>query len=128
MQMKNTVLQNIKYILLIIFCLSNIFFAIFRPLIFDRLAIEKSKDRENLVRGCVFFYQKDNLRGFDYFMIDGDVFNKYSVEVKQFPEYKKLYNKKFSDSDKNKCFLSEYIVLTIPIINYKAIRLYDIEF
>ena len=61
-------------------------------------------------------------------MIDGDVFNKYSVGVKQFPAYKKLYNKKFSDSDKNKCFLSEYIVLTIPIINYKAIRLYDIEF
>ena len=49
MQMKDTVLQNIKYVLLIIFCLSNIFFAIFRPLIFDRLAIEKSKDKKNLV-------------------------------------------------------------------------------
>lgn len=61
MQMKDTVLQNIKYVLLIIFCLSNIFFAIFRPLIFDRLAIEKSKDKKNLVKGCVFFYQKDNL-------------------------------------------------------------------
>lgn len=63
MQMKDTVLQNIKYVLLIIFCLSNIFFAIFRPLIFDRLAIEKSKVRKTWLKDVYFFTRKITYEG-----------------------------------------------------------------